>query len=166
MPMGGAATDLAAAFDFKFTDGFAFDTSGQLPDHFSLSDGTLKSSVITNGRNESERVSEVGSFTGQAFDIPDEATAILQLDDRFVNFLPDTAWVFDETTRREGADGKYQGAFRTFGKGKVVVFGEAAMFSAQLAGPQRQKMGMNNPAVEQNYQLLLNIVHWLDGLLD
>jgi hypothetical protein len=46
------------------------------------------------------------------------------------------------------------------GKGRLAVFGEAGMFSAQLAGP-RQRMGMNAPGAEQNHQLLLNVMHWL-----
>jgi hypothetical protein len=45
------------------------------------------------------------------------------------------------------------------------MFGEAAMFSAQLAGPQKRKVGMNDELAKQNYQLLLNIIHWLDGKL-
>jgi hypothetical protein len=47
------------------------------------------------------------------------------------------------------------------GKGRVAVFGEAAMFSAQLAGPQKMPIGMNSPDATQNYQLLLNVIHWL-----
>ena len=53
-----------------------------------------------------------------------------------------------------------------FGKGRVVAFGEAAMFSAQLAGSEKRKMGMNNPIAAENYRLLLNIIHWLDGKID
>ena len=83
-----------------------------------------------------------------------------------VNLLPDTAWVFDQTTIIYGVEGWSQGAYRTFGKGKVVAFGEAAMFTAQLAGPNRVKAGMNNEIAPQNYQLLLNIIHWLDGKLE
>ena len=51
------------------------------------------------------------------------------------------------------------------GKGRVAIFGEAAMFSAQLAGPQKRPMGMNDPVAKQNPQFLLNIMHWLSGLL-
>jgi hypothetical protein len=57
------------------------------------------------------------------------------------------------------------GAMRQYGKGRVVVFGEAAMFTAQVQGPQKRKMGMNLPTAKQNPQLLLNIIHWLDGKL-
>ncbi|MHC4507963.1 MAG: hypothetical protein ACYTAO_03255 [Planctomycetota bacterium] len=45
--------------------------------------------------------------------------------------------------------------------GRVAVFGEAAMFSAQLAGPKQRPMGMNASDAEQNHQLLLNVMHWL-----
>jgi hypothetical protein len=40
------------------------------------------------------------------------------------------------------------------------------MFTAQLAGPNQIRMGMNNDAAPENYQLLMNIVHWLDGKLE
>jgi hypothetical protein len=46
-----------------------------------------------------------------------------------------------------------------------VVLGEAAMCTAQLAGPQHVPMGMNNPLAPQNAQFCLNVVHWLSGLL-
>jgi hypothetical protein len=48
----------------------------------------------------------------------------------------------------------------------VAVFGEAAMFSAQLAGPARMPMGMNHPLAKQNTQFALNVMHWLSGMLD
>jgi hypothetical protein len=38
------------------------------------------------------------------------------------------------------------------------------MLSAQLAGPNQAKFGMNRPGID-NRQLALNIVHWLSGLL-
>jgi len=80
--------------------------------------------------------------------------------------LPDTAWVFDDETTKFNVDGWSQGAYKKYGKGKIVVFGEAAMFTAQLAGPQKRKAGMNNEVAPENYQLLLNIIHWLDGKLE
>lgn len=52
-----------------------------------------------------------------------------------------------------------------FGKGRVAVFGEAAMFSAQLAGPNKDPMGMNDPIASRNPQFLLNLMHWLSGKL-
>jgi hypothetical protein len=59
-----------------------------------------------------------------------------------------------------------QGAYKSNGKGKVAVFGEAAMFTAQLAGPEQRRIGMNSDLAPQNYKLVLNVIHWLDGKLE
>ena len=109
---------------------------------------------------------QIASFTGQAFKIPDDATPILIFNENYVNLLPDTAWVFNAETTKFNVNGWSQGAFKNYGKGKVVAFGEAAMFTAQLAGPQKQKAGMNNGIAPENFQLLLNIIHWLDGIIE
>lgn len=166
MPLAGAAAELAAAFQFEFTNGFVLDTLQNGPAIFKRHDGTLADNKITNGNRTGDRVEEVATFTGQGFKIPNDATPILTFSNRYVNFLPDTAWVFDNHTQRLPAEGLTQGAFKKYGKGRLVVFGEAAMFSAQLAGPERRKMGMNADVASQNYKLLLNIIHWLDGQYD
>jgi hypothetical protein len=81
-----------------------------------------------------------------------------------VMLLPEVAWEFSESTPRIPAAGMYAGVVSKYGHGRVATFGEAAMFTAQLAGEQR--MGMNRPEAAQNAQFLLNVVHWLSGLLD
>jgi hypothetical protein len=53
-----------------------------------------------------------------------------------------------------------------YGKGRLVIFGEAAMFTAQLAGPNQTKIGINSDFADENYKLLLNIIHWLDRKYD
>ena len=164
MPMGGAAADLATAFGFAFSNGFAADTARPGAIAFSRATGGLCDNIITNGRNSSEKIDTVVTYTGQAFTIPDDASSILRFDDRYVMLLPDTAWVFDKNTRMVNIGGWSQAAFRNYGKGRVVVAGEAAMFTAQLAGPQMYRVGMNSPEAKGNYHLLLNIIHWLDGL--
>ncbi|HMU47508.1 MAG TPA: DUF4350 domain-containing protein [Chitinophagaceae bacterium] len=165
MPLAGSAADLAKVFGFDFRNGFAVDTMSRTTDLFSRNDSSLKNNVITNGRNKSENVQQVATFTGQSFKIPADAESIITLSSKYVNLLPDTAWVFDSKTRIESAEGLSQGAFKKYGKGKLVMFGEAAMFTTQLAGPQQMKVGMNSPIAKENYQLLLNIIHWLDGKL-
>jgi hypothetical protein len=62
------------------------------------------------------------------------------------------------------AAGRAQGIVMKFGKGRAVFLGEAAMLSAQLAGPDQRKFGMNRPGID-NRQLALNIMHWLSRLL-
>jgi hypothetical protein len=166
MPMGGAAAGLAAAFGFRFTNGFAIDTATGGQVSFYRKDKTLLPCSITNGRNSGELVNKVVTFTGQAFQAPSEAKTILRFDERYLLLETDTAWVFDSSTRFTPVNGWSQGAYMKYGKGRVVMFGEAAMFTAQLGGPSQIKMGMNSDFAEENYKLLLNIIHWLDWKIE
>ncbi|MFO7617186.1 MAG: DUF4350 domain-containing protein, partial [Bacteroidales bacterium] len=165
MPMAGAAEELAGAFGFEFTNGFAMDTSARGPSLFYLKDQTLTECIITKGRNRLESVEKVASFTGQAFKIPADAVPILTFNRNHINLLPDTAWVFNDQTTKYSVEGWSQGAYKEYGRGRIVVFGEAAMFTAQLAGPDSARVGMNSAEARQNHQLLLNVIHWLDGKL-
>ncbi|MEP6794934.1 MAG: DUF4350 domain-containing protein [Saprospiraceae bacterium] len=166
MPMAGAAQDLAAVFGFEIANGFVLHTVTNGTGYFNLTDGSLKESAITKGRDSSERVKQIVSFTGQGFKIPADATSILTFDENYNCLMPDTAWVFTDSTPRINMKGWSQGAYLKYGKGRVVVFGEAAMFTAQLSGAQHSKVGMNSEKAPENFQLLLNIVHWLDGKLE
>jgi hypothetical protein len=65
--------------------------------------------------------------------------------------------------RQISAAGRAQGLALEFGKGRVVVLGEAAMLTAQVA-LRGFRFGMNVPGID-NRQLALNIMHWLSGLL-
>jgi hypothetical protein len=69
--------------------------------------------------------------------------------------------VVDPSTPRSPAAGLLQGAALTHGKGRVLVMGEAAMFSSQLAGPAKNVMGFGAEGAEQNPQFALNLIHWL-----
>jgi hypothetical protein len=166
MPMAGAAKDMAAGFGFGFSNGFAFDTISRGPSFFNLKEKTLIESIITTGRDSTERTEQIVTFTGQGFQIPADATPILLFNKNYMNMLPDTAWVFTEKTQKFNIGGWSQGAYKKYGKGRIVVFGEAAMFTAQLAGPEQMKVGMNSEVAPQNHKLLLNIIHWLDGKLE
>jgi hypothetical protein len=50
----------------------------------------------------------------------------------------------------------------------VAVFGEAAMFTAQswVSDGVVNQMGLNHPSATGNAQFVLNVMHWLTGLLD
>ena len=131
---------------------------------FQRSDGSLSNHPITRGRNAGERVARVTSFVGQAF-LASGRVSLLLLEPETVLLFPSKAWEFSEATPRMAADGMLQGTAITFGRGRVAVFGEAAMFSAQVSGPERRPMGMNASSATQNAQFLLNVMHWLAGLL-
>lgn len=164
MPWPGAAAKLAAVFGFKFYNGFNFDVIN--PAYFRASDGTIVKNIITLGRDSSETVKEIPCTEGQAFQIPNDANPILIFDESSMILLPDTAWVFHSNTKMMKIEGWCQGAYKKFGKGRVVVFGEASMFSAQIGEPGNRKMGMNRFDAVDNHKLLLNIIHWLDGKIN
>jgi hypothetical protein len=179
MPLAGAAAPLAAAFGASFTNGFAYPGASDAqieaargggsssPTLFRPDSGTLASHAIVEGRNAGERVTQVRSFTGQAFrwDVPD-AQPIMILPADFVSLEPLIAWQFKTDTPVRRVGGWWQGATRRVGTGRVALFGEAAMFSAQIAGADRRPMGMNAPMAEQNAQFTLNVLHWLTDLIE
>ena len=166
MPFGGASADLAAAFGVLLTNGYATDaTCGADEFLFQRSDRTLRDHPISRGRGARERIDSVRTFTGEAFRVIGPATPLLVLAPESVLLFPSEAWKFSDATPRMLAEGLWQGATLTRGRGRIAVFGEAAMFSAQVSGPQRRPMGMNVPAAAQNPQFLLNVMHWLAGLL-
>lgn len=163
MPFPGAAESLASAFGFEFVNGFAVPNSDRL-ERFSVKLGNLGTSPVTEGRSKAERVDSLVIFTGQGFKSPPRAQPFLLLDTSYTILLPQRAWEFrDDTPSVSGRD-HVVGVSLEFGKGRIVVMGEAAMMTAQLAGPHPQKVGMNHPQATQNPQLLLNIIHWLDRL--
>lgn len=161
LPFAGAAATLARAFGVEFSNGFAGRADGNVgPIHFDFAHGLLPSAV-TEGRNTSERVRHVVSFTGSAFRPPAGAIPLMTFAPGFVSLESKEPFKFDAATPRVPVAGWSQGALLTVGKGRVAVFGEAGMFTAQLAGPQARPFGMNAPAASQNAQFLLNVAHWL-----
>lgn len=164
MPFAGQATQLSQAFGFNFIDGFAM-RKDKKPEVFSSQRNNLKHSVITKGRNKHEAVDSLMVFTGQGFIAPKEATVITQMNDDYEILLPPIAWAFGQNTPRMSGQHLVNGAYMNYGKGRLVVMGEAAMFSAQLSGPKKVKVGMNHLHGNQNAQFLLNIIHWLDRKL-
>lgn len=156
MPFAGAAADLAQAFGFEFLNCFAMDNRRRSQEYFYKSNKTLQVHEVTAG------IDTIVTFTGSAFRIPKNAKPVLQLNATYTLLSPQVAWQFEDSTPYLSADGFCQLASLVYGKGKVFVSGEAAMFSAQLAGAARTPTGMNTPSARKNPQLLLNVIHWLD----
>jgi hypothetical protein len=162
-PAGAAAAILGAEFGVDMSKGFtgdpvnyervALDSSWV---RYSRANKNLGEHAITRGRDASERITSVLSFTGQSLKGPKESTALLKLSAQAYDVddlnNPDKA-------KMTSAAGRVQALAMPFGKGRVVVFGEAAMLTAQ-----NRNFGMNYPGTD-NRQLVLNVMHWLTGLL-
>lgn len=162
-PFGGAAAALANKFGVDMSKGYTFDPENSVTGSptqliFSRENKLLGSHPITEGRNENERIKLVRSFTGQSLKGPEGSAGILNL----ANTAFDRPTYAAETSTP--AAGRTQVVAFKFGKGRVLVQGEAAMLSAQIAGADNHPMGMNVPG-NDNRQYALNLMHWLSGIL-
>ncbi len=154
MPFAGAAKELGLAFRVRFDDGFAVlpGPNPGAPAVFKKTDGkrgSLREHLITRATATEPAIDSVATFTGSAFLPPGGAASLLTFPDSTVSLSPDTAWVFRDATPKTQVTGWAQGA----------VFGEAAMFTAQLSGGT--KMGMNAPSAPQNAAFLSRVMRWL-----
>jgi hypothetical protein len=71
------------------------------PTLFVPADGTLPLHAIVRGRDSTERVTQVRSFTGQAFRVEGAGTApVMVLPPDFIVLLPRYAWQFDANTKQ------------------------------------------------------------------
>jgi len=168
MPFPGSAAALADAFGIVFYDGYAMhsiEEGGSMT--FTRTSGMLAGHAITEGRSAGEAVESVRSFTGQAFRSVEPVEPLMYMPHDWHVYLPTAAGEFDDRTPVVSGRGLLQGAVLEFGKGRVAVFGEAAMFTAQswVRDGVVGRMGMNHPEATGNAQFVLNVLHWLTGLL-
>ncbi len=174
MPLAGAAQDLAQAFGIEISNGYAIDEAslpkltpqvvaraGSLV--FRRGDATLAEHAVTNGRSPAERVDSAATYVGSAFRLPPGAQSLLTLSPSFVSLLPDVAWQFSEATPRKHIGGWSQGGVLRVGRGRLTVFSEHGILVTPEMVANPTKAG-RNPQL-QNPQLLLNVLHWLSGLL-
>lgn len=164
-PFGATAAALSSRFGVEMGKGYAWSVNSNSPEpttqiEYSNENGLLGAHPTTRG------VTRVVTFTGQSLSVPSGAVALLKFggvafESTAANGEADLA-AFREgkpTTARNVA-GRAQGVALEYGKGRVAIMGEAAMFSAQVVRfndaqgrPTEFKMGMN-----------VDIMHWLTRL--
>jgi hypothetical protein len=157
-PMGAAARSLGEAFGADMRAAYTTDPPREEGDrqtilHFRPGKGLHDAHPIVLGRDSTERVHHVHTFTGQSLSGPPGSVPILTLSEKAEDILPGPS-----RTRRP-AGGRAQGLAFEHGRGRVVILGEAAMMTAQIAGG-RHKMGMNVPGNDDR-QFALNVLRWL-----
>jgi hypothetical protein len=170
-PFPGAAATLAERFGFVLQNGFAFrePEPGKIDRELIGFDRATQTIVaghpITDGARPEQRINQLLSFTGQAFELPSGAQALFVLPADGVVLLPETAWEFTEHTPRRAAGGWAVAAVREHRGGRIAVFGEAAMLSARHVDEQGQWFGVGfvHAEARDNLQLVLNTARWLAG---
>jgi hypothetical protein len=164
-PIGAASAPLARALGVDMSQGrteddphsdwtsgssswlvFSRDTGAKIIDH-----------AITRGRDSSEMIRRVITFTGQSLKGPDGSVGFLQLAPGAIDRL--------KSGETRPAAGRAQGVAFELGKGRVVVMGEAAMLTAQVTADGKRRFGMSWPNNDDR-QLALNIAHWLSHDID
>lgn len=166
MPFPGAIDSLAIRFSIRFSDGFAL--YGGKPGRglmFTRGNDNLRPHWITDTPVDGTptagaRIDSVVTFTGSAFQVERAHDPLLVFGAGMESLEPQVAWEFDDKTRRIRIEGWRHGAALEYGKGRVVVFGEAALFSAQRS-EQGLPIGMNTPEGQWGAPLLVNIIRWL-----
>jgi hypothetical protein len=156
-PFGLANMALASSFGVKMGGGSVKNGSvqdGQL--EFSRSNGLLGEHAITNGLNK------IVTFTGQS--LGGNAVSLLKFGANATEVRPDSIWQQEGKNyirfgKPESVAGLSQAMALEYGKGRVVVLGDAAMISAQKLFGRR--FGMNYPVETDNKQFALNLMHWL-----
>ena len=164
-PFGTAASRMSEAFGVNMGVGYvAVREGGRVGSQIHFDRRELGAHAIIAGRDKSETVRSVESFTGQSLSIPPGATALLALP-------PDALEAASSDDIRElarggraqarSAAGRAQAVALPFGKGRVVIAGEAAMFTEQIV-PSVGKVGLRSA---DDQQFALNVLHWLSHLL-
>lgn len=180
-PIGSAAEILSKKFGVSMSKGFTNDSlhcdtasvtksavDGKSQLVFSRAGGSLGDHPITQGRDSTERIDRIMTFTGQSLAGPEGSVPFLTLSSSAYDVVPDSIWdepemiFFTNTFTRfadpVSAEGRSQGIALGFGKGRVVVLGEAAMLTAQKF--KDEQFGMQVPGID-NKQLAMNIMRWL-----
>ncbi len=179
-PYGEAAAALASRFGVEMSGGWTDDEASARPNSgdpgqivFARPAGSLGDHAITRGLSTIPEVSTVETFTGQSLLGPPDATSLLILAASAVDRVPTSAkremhgsntTVTFETEDRSAA-GRCQGLALRFGKGRIVVLGEAALLTAQVDARTGRRFGMNSPG-NDNRAFALNTVRWLAGALE
>jgi hypothetical protein len=173
-PMGAAARPLAERFGVDFRNGYLVDPTLADPSMgastllFTTENGGLGAHPIMNGHDPSEAIHRVETFTGQSMVGPPGSVALLKVSDKAIDIMMGSRAIGGSipASMKRSAKGHAAGIAMTYGKGRVVMFGDAAMLTASVSGPDGQqiKIGMNHAGID-NKQLVLNVLHWLAGVL-
>ncbi len=163
-----AISELATAFGIKPNNSYVLNSAPNEevgPIYFKRQNKTLANHPVTNGRDKAEKVNSVTTFTGCAFQAGPDFFPILTFGPYKVSWFTKEQDKFPPDTPKKDVEGWLQGGVMEFGKGRLAFFAEAAMFTAQVMGPRRMKFGMNSLIAPENVQFLLNIIHWLSGII-
>jgi hypothetical protein len=125
--------------------------------------GAMEAEVRASPTLRGAAIRQVATFTGSALRGGEGFRPLLVFGPGQESWQPEEYWVFEEDTPRLDVSGWCQGGVQEHGAGRLAVFGEAAMFTAQVFDEGRVRAGMNAPEAADNLRLLRRILGWLSG---
>lgn len=149
IPFPAAIYELAQSFHIHFHNVFAEDNG---TGKFTIRNAGLASDSLLSG------IDHIRTFAGSAFqiDTPDYRPLLVMGNHWTIQTMGANG-----LSEKTSAEGLLQGALLEPGNGKVAVFGEVGMFTAQVFGGMKTKMGFHANGAEQNKQFILNVIRWL-----
>ncbi len=175
-PNDAAVESLADEFGVKVGHGYVADQKehtcrveervdtcdGELD--FNRSNGLLRGHAITQGRSTAEHLNRVVTFGGSSLTAPSAKDEFLKLSPAATNRKDSEA---DPPV--PPAPQSSQGAAFHFGQGRVVMLADSNTVAAQVVRASPTSIptptGVSYKGAD-NKQLVLNVLHWLSGLLD
>jgi hypothetical protein len=163
------ADPLAARFGVETGRGRVFDrvSGGGITTalEFSRGNGRLGEHGILRGGGRTGQITRVRTAGGRSLGVPRGAAILLKLSDTAREAMTRDDLEAEEFASRQEADiagsfsipvaGRAQALALSFGKGRLVVLGDAGLLSAP---------GLNVPDAD-NRQFALNVIHWLSRRL-
>jgi hypothetical protein len=170
-PMGSAAAELLKKFHVQGSDVHVSNSHNPIqPFHdagiFSIPESQMNlNSPIVKGRNPSERLKNIYFFYGQALHTTNSSA------DSFLQVGPH-AKLGDAQLETNSTEPALDSTHYTSAavalkikKGRLVVFGDATVFTSKWDLHLDEPTGINRPGSD-NVQMALNVFHWLSGILD
>ncbi len=170
-PFGSASADLARAWGVGMESVWTVDTLRLNPEidrntwlEFTQLNGGLGHHPIVQGDSENTEIDRVITFTGQSLSYDSTWTSVLSLSNSAQNYYTraDSKILNPDPSTFFAVPGQSQLIARQYGEGRIVITGEAAMFTAQEVRIffKTMQAGFNYSGYD-NKKLVLNIIHWL-----
>jgi len=170
-PFGSAASDLATAMGVGMTNVWTVDTLRLNPEigrntwlEYTQENSGLGQHSILQADSPNSAIKRVITFTGQSLSFDSTWISILQLSHSAQNYYTraDAKIASDDPSTYFVVPTQSQLIARKYGDGRIIIAGEAAMFTAQEARVflKTFHVGFNYQGYD-NKKFVLNIIHWL-----
>lgn len=172
-PAAGEAADLAVLLGVATLDAWSYNShQGISPEILRRADGLFGKHSILEGRDATERIHSLAMYGAGAFFPSVQFTPLIRFGKHSTGWIhmgdsgQNLKDIREEEWPRYRLERWVLAAAREWSRGRIVALGDVTACTAQIQGPDKHPVGMNEPVQQQNAQFCLNVVRWLTGALD